>query len=238
MITPLTLALAAAFANVLGAGAIVARRQWRAAVLDALLAFSAGFLIAVVLADLAPEAFARSGARAGVVMLAGFLLVHLSQHVFVQHFHFGEETHDVRASVSASALVGLLLHTFVDGVAIATAFAVSAPLGELVFGAIFLHKVPEGFAIASLYLASGHTRRQAFFAAATLGAATVLGVLATNASSLLATDGLALSAGVTLYVGASNLIPEFQAKGKWRNHIAFFGGALLAVASRTLITGG
>jgi FMN phosphatase YigB (HAD superfamily) len=46
-----------------------------------------------------------------------------------------------------------------------------------------------------------------------LGLATVLGVLLTEYVEPLARHGLALSAGVTLYVAASNLIPEVQ-KGR------------------------
>nr|MBA3344308.1 hypothetical protein [Gemmatimonadales bacterium] len=39
-------------------------------------------------------------------------------------------------------------------------------------------------------------------------------------------QGLALSAGVTLYVAASNLVPEFQAKRGWLTALAFLGGAV------------
>jgi ZIP family zinc transporter/zinc and cadmium transporter len=55
--------------------------------------------------------------------------------------------------------------------------------------------------------------------------ATVAGVLATNGVRFLAAHGLALSAGVTIYVAASNLVPEFQGKPGWRLPLAFFGGA-------------
>jgi hypothetical protein len=59
-----------------------------------------------------------------------------------------------------------------------------------------------------------------------LGAATILGVLLTEQVGALARHGLALSAGVTLYVAASNLVPEFQAKRGWLTALAFFGGAV------------
>ena len=41
---------------------------------------------------------------------------------------------------------------------------------------------------------------------------------------VLRVNGLALSAGVTLYVGMSNLVPEFRARGGWRLPVAFVGG--------------
>ena len=52
-----------------------------------------------------------------------------------------------------------MLHTFVDGVAIATSFAVNARMGFLVLAAIVLHKLPEGLAIGSLFVATGRSVR-------------------------------------------------------------------------------
>jgi len=213
-----------------GAAAVTARPRWSPRKLEFLLAFSAGFMIVVALAGLVPEAISHGGPQAAGIILAGFLLVHLTQHALVGHFHFGEETHHVSRAVSVSALAGLLLHTFVDGVAIASAFHVSDELGVLVFGAIVLHKVPEGLAISSLWIASGRTRRAALGAAAALGVATMLGVVFTDVVDPLADWGLALAAGVTLYVGASNLIPEFQGKTGWGHNVVFFVGCIIAYA--------
>ncbi len=228
-------AVLAAAGNLVGAVAITARPRWAPRTLELFLAFSAGFLVAVALTGLLPEALAHSGPRGALVVLAGFLAVHLTQHALVGHFHFGEETHHVSRAVSASALAGLLLHTFVDGVAIASAFAVSDELGALVFGAIFLHKIPEGLAIASLWIAAGRSRQAATLAATALGVATLAGVVLTDLSELLRHWGLALSAGVTLYVGASNLIPEFQGKSGWGHNAAFFAGCAIAIALAALM---
>ncbi len=62
-------------------------------------------------------------------------------------------------------------------------------------------------------------------------AATVIGALVTIGSSRLQQHGLAVSAGVTLYVAGSNLIPEFQAKRGWAPPLAFFGGVLAFLGS-------
>lgn len=229
-------AVAAALANVAGAAALTWRKRWGVRALEGMIALSAGFLIAASLTDLFPEAIERGGHTAALVALAGYLLVHLTQHTLATHFHFGEETHEVTEATSHTALAGLLLHTLVDGVAIASAFGVSESLGLLVFVAILLHKFPEGLAISSLYLAAGAPRRRALQAAIALGVATILGVLLTGALGVLQTHGLALSAGVTLYVGASNLVPEFQSKEGWRLPAAFFLGCGMYLAAR-VVTG-
>jgi zinc and cadmium transporter len=225
----------AAFANVAGAAAVTSRSRWTVPALEKMVALSAGFMVSVALLDLAPQAIVQHGAGAGPLILIGFLLVHLTQHTFVPHFHFGEEVHEVTSAVSVSALAGLLLHTFVDGVAITSGFEVRAALGFLVFVAILLHKFPEGLAISSIFLAAGSSRQRALLAGASLGLATILGGLTTDFVAPLGKYGLALAAGVSLYVGASNLVPEFQAKRDWKLQGSFFAGCALYFLARNLI---
>jgi ZIP family zinc transporter/zinc and cadmium transporter len=235
-LTPLWFALAAAAGNLIGAMAVIRALRRELRLIDACLAFGAGFMLAVALLGVLPEVM-KAGVGGAVYVLAGYLAVHLAQHVFTPHFHFGEETHRLSRAAGVSALIGLTLHTFFDGVAIASGFLVSGRLGILLFLAVVLHKLPEGVTIASVMLAGGRSRRDAVAAAAVLGLATVLGVVLTEQVSPLARHGLALSAGVTLYVGASNLVPEFQAKRGWRLPLAFFAGCGLYVAARAVVKG-
>lgn len=232
--SPLGFALAAALGNVVGALAVVRHLRRGLRLIDACLAFGAGFMLAVTLLGVMPEVVGASSAAVLYVLL-GYLAVHLAQHVFTAHFHFGEETHHLTASAGLSALLGLTLHTFFDGVAIASGFLVSDRLGVLLFLAVLLHKLPEGVTIASVIVAGGQSRAQAVGGAAVLGGATILGVLLTEQVAPLAQHGLALSAGVTLYVAASNLVPEFQAKPGWRLPVAFFSGCAVYVLARQML---
>ncbi len=225
----------AASANLMGAWAVTRSARLGLRVIELLFAYAAGFMIALALVGVVPEALARDPVAAAPIILIGYLLVHLTQHTVTPHFHFGQETHHVSHAASVSGIVGLLLHTFFDGVAIASGFLVSPRLGLLFFFAIFLHKLPEGVTVSSLVLAAGETPRRAVLAAAALGAATILGVLLTERTTVLVQHGLALSAGVTLYVGASNLVPEFQGKHGWRLPLAFFAGAGSFVGAEALL---
>lgn len=235
MIRPdLLYGVAAAAANIIGAVAVTSRTSWSVRALDAMLSFAAGFMISVSLVDLLPDAIVVAGHVAPAVALAAYVLVHLTQHTLGRHFHFGEETHKVSEVVSVSALVGLLMHTFVDGVAVASSVSVSTGLGALVFVAVLLHKFPEGLAISSLFLAAGASRRKALLAAASLGVTTILGVLLTHQWAWLQKYGLAVSAGVTLYVGASNLVPEFQDRPGMRIPLSFVGGCGLYFIARSI----
>jgi zinc and cadmium transporter len=228
-------ALIAAAGNVLGALAVTRRAALELKVIEHLLGFGAGFMLSVAIIELLPEAFARSGSMAPALVLGGYLAVHLTQHTVTPHFHFGEETHAITPIAGTSALVGLLLHTFFDGVAIASAVLVRPELGFMVFIAIFLHKLPEGVTISSVMMAGGGTRGRAIGAAALLGLATLVGVVLTDHVTFLVQHGLALAAGVTIYVAASNLVPELQGKRGWTLPAAFFAGAAAFYVTKLLL---
>ena len=125
---------------------------------------------------------------------------------------------------SYSVLLGLVVHTFFDGIAIASGFLISNVLGWVIFIAVFLHKIPEGFTVGSVMLASGRSRRFAFISSAILGGSTLLGVLAMRAFAPMLQIGLPLSAGVTLYVAASDLIPEVNKEPGIRMALLVFVG--------------
>src|SRR5262249_25532526 len=155
------------------------------------------------------------------------------------HFHFGEETHHehhTRTSTTMSAIVGLAVHSFFDGVTIGSGFLIDSALGFLLFAAIVLHKAPEGFAIASVVLAAHGTRAQAVGAACLVGAASIVGGLAMAALPHLVGWALALSAGVTLYVAASDLVPEVNKEGGTRVALAVFAGVVLYALTEALLT--
>jgi len=155
-------------------------------------------------------------------------------HTLSQHVHFGEETHveEVRAGHTAEvALAGLMLHALFDGVMVGAGFLVSVYLGGVLLAAVVLHKLPEGFTAASLMLARGRTRRSAFAAACALGAATLAGSLCTAFLAGQAAVVLPFSAGLTLYVAASDLVPEVnQERDLGVAVTVFLGAAALAVA--------
>jgi zinc and cadmium transporter len=234
--TPLLFVVAAALGNVVGALAVVRHLRRGLSLIDACLAFGAGFMLAVTVLGVLPEVFDGT-TLAPLCVLLGYFAVHLAQHVFTPHFHFGEETHHVSSSAGQSALLGLTLHTFFDGVAIASGFIVSDRLGFLLFLAVLLHKLPEGVTIASVMVAGGHSRGRAVGGAVVIGLATILGFLLTEQVKPLAQYGLALSAGVTLYVAASNLVPEFQGKRGWLSALAFFGGGVGFFVTERLLQG-
>ena len=120
-------------------------------------AIGAGFLLCVAFLRMLPEAVALEPLAALPLVAGGYFLTHLFEHALVPHFHFGEEVHAefVHRTSSRAAILGLGLHSFFDGVSIAAGYAVSPVLGWMAFIAIALHKLPEGFTIASIVRAAG-----------------------------------------------------------------------------------
>src|SRR5215467_8351046 len=212
--SPITLSillgLTAAAANGFG-GAVIVQKNWERRYLRYFVALGSGFMLATALLEMVPVSMKRAQAQAPLLIVGGYFLVHLFEHTVSPHFHFGEETHHeefVPDHKGYSVLFGLAIHTFFDGIAIASGFLVSPYLGWVIFLAVFLHKVPEGFTAASIMLASGRSKSVAWAASAFLGAATLAGVLTMAVFRQDVAAGLPLSAGVTLYVAASDLIPE------------------------------
>jgi zinc and cadmium transporter len=231
----LILGLTAAGANVAG-GALVARKHWEAQYLKYFMALGAGFMLATSVTEMVPASIELNGENAAFLVLIGYLLIHLFEHAVTPHFHFGEETHTDEFADhhrDTSVLLGLLIHTFFDGIAIASGFLVSNYLGWIIFIAVFLHKLPEGFTIASVMLASGRTRLRALLGSVMLGAATFAGVLAMSVTAHSVRFGLPISAGVTIYVAASDIIPEVNREpGVKMPLLVFVGVAALFVMEK------
>src|SRR3982751_1106778 len=221
-----------------------------------LVALGAGFMLAAIFIEIVPETFsiwtegqtgemaAQAVLGAMALLLGGYLLIQLVEHTIAPHFHFGPETHPesvIRPSAAYTAIGGLLIHTFFDGVSIAAAFLVNSKVGLLVFIAILLHKVPEGFTVASIMLASGRSARKARIASLAIGAATIAGVicvalLRTRINSAVA-SAPPFFGGVTLYVAASDLIPEVnhtEEKNPLVSVVVFGGVALFYLLHRVI----
>jgi ZIP family zinc transporter/zinc and cadmium transporter len=112
---------------------------------------------------------------------------------------------------------------------------VSNLLGWLIFFAIFLHKAPEGFTMASVMLASGRSRAMALYSAVALAVATLAGVLVIELAPDWLPYGLPISAGVAIYVAATDLVPEVNREPGMRMALVFFAGVAGFLLLRTLL---
>ncbi|HTY85701.1 MAG TPA: ZIP family metal transporter [Silvibacterium sp.] len=235
MLLSLAFGFVASIADIIG-GLILVRRNWETRYLRYFVALGAGFMLAVAFLEMVPESVHAAPRLGPILVLAGYCAIHLLEHTITPHFHFGEETHHEYFSsrVGYSVLIGLAAHALFDGVAIGSGFVLSTWLGVLIFLAILLHKVPEGFTVASVMLAAGRSRRTAVISASVLAAATMLGVLIINLLPSWIRVGLPLSAGVAIYVAATDLVPEVNREPGIKMALVFFVGVLMFLILRLL----
>ena len=247
--------LAAATANILG-GLLLFPAKFRAEyrwLLRYVLALGAGFMLAVTFLEVLPRTIhlwqASSPANESLyvpmlLLLGGYVVTQFFEHMIAPHFHTGQEPHAesvIQPRSAYAGIGGLMIHTFLDGVAIAAATHLDPKVGFLVFLAVFLHKFPEGLTIASMVLAAGKGLGQVLAATSIVGTATFLGVLlfhfAGTGAGFSAAYVLPVASGITLYVAASDLIPEVNHHGG-RNpmvSISVFAGVLIFFALRSLV---
>lgn len=219
------------------------RKQWDKKYLDFFVALGAGYILAVALLDMIPEAYETSSSVM-IWVIAGFLIIHLFEHVFTPHFHFGEETHRhlVSRVVSVSAMIGLMVHNFFSGVAIGSGMLIDIHIGVTIFIGTVLHKVPEGFTIASIMYVSHSKRIVSIWATVLLALSSIVGTIIIYMLDLysngIGNEGyvksvaLAMSAGTFIHVATTDLIPRVnELQNKWMPVIVFLGVGLFWIST-------
>ena len=89
--------------------------------------------------------------------------------------------------------------------------------------------------MASVMLASGRSRSAALYSAAALAGATLAGVLVIELIPGWLPYGLPISAGVALYVAATDLVPEVNREPGIRMALVFFAGVGAFLLLRALL---
>jgi zinc transporter ZupT len=155
----LVFGIVAALANVLGGLILfpVGVQKIYKKSLKYVLALGAGFMLAVSFVDVLPEVvelwlkkdgfgFERKFDFPMILLLGGYLLTQFFEHTVAPHFHLGEEVqadHLISTRSAYTAIGGLLIHTFFDGVSISAAAQVDYKVGILVLSLSFSTSFPK-----------------------------------------------------------------------------------------------
>lgn len=210
-------ALGAVVATFLG-GLLALRARKR---MHLVLGLSAGLLLGLVAFDLIPEVFKLSSLEIGhvpavmVLFVFGFLALHILERYSGAHEPHDskysdthEHTHNATGVIAASAMV---IHVFLDGLAIGLAFQVSSSLGWIVAIAVLAHAFTDGLNTVSMLISAGKWQKQAIMLLIADGVArstgAILGAKVVVGDNVLGLY-LALFAGFLIYLATSHILPE------------------------------
>ncbi|MGD8699167.1 MAG: ZIP family metal transporter [Gemmatimonadales bacterium] len=249
---PASLATALAFAALTAAGmlagvwAIRRFEPWAIRHTAELIVFAAGLLVSGALLHLIPGSVELVGSGQALAWtLASFLVFYLLEAHFIPHVHARGESpiedhqhaHSHDSHVGAMVISGLGIHSVADGLAVGASLSAGALLGSVAVLLVVVHKLPVGMAAMSALYHSGVPGRRASLITAALAFVTPAVVVVSYFTFKNVSEGflgvlLALAGGSFLYIGAADLLPEGQAKGRPANTFMFFLGALIMIVIR------
>ncbi len=185
--------------------------------------FAAGALLAAAFFDLLPEAIEALAEGAAFRWLLGGLVLFFVLEHFLQWFHHHHEHDNGSRPTAPLIIVGDSLHNFIDGLAIGAAFLISVPTGIVTTLAVAAHEIPQEVGDFGLLLKAGYSRAQVLKINVLSALMTVVGALLVfwlgTEHSVPLGELLAITAGMFIYIAASDLIPDIHknAKGKLSN---------------------
>jgi zinc and cadmium transporter len=236
-ILAITLTFAASFT-----GFALARKTLPQKLLQILIWVGAGAMTSISLTHILPEA-AEASEYAGIAFFVGFCAIFLLDYLHCTHPHaWHEEAHDHTESShthehkrSLLGFSGLYLHTAFDGVAIVSAFTLSAITGWIVTLAVIVHQIPVSLALAGIAQSSRFTRREVqslfgYFGLSIVVGAAIIGFIPLGWLEPLI---LALSGWSLLYIGASDLLPELRSHSQAGVRVigSFLVGGLIPIVT-------
>ena len=236
----LLLAIAAFFSTLIG-GAVILRFKEK---IHYFFAFAAGSLIAVSFLDILPESLnlARDiGLPSRIIFLTvviSFFVYSLLERFFLTHAE-DEDPHGSHGHIMGPIGAGsLVLHSFLDGIAIGAAFQVNTAVGLVVALAVLSHDFTDGMNTVALMLKNKHNIKRAKLFLLFDALAPVLGLLTTSLISI-PTNVLAIMlaafVGEFIYIGAATLLPETRHHDAKKVLIAMAIGILLITILTSLI---
>ncbi|MCX6727843.1 MAG: ZIP family metal transporter [Candidatus Saccharibacteria bacterium] len=164
---------------------------------------------------------------AALVGILFFFLLEGWLHWFHHHSHEPFESKKAHTGssepVTALAVIGNLLHNFIDGAAIAAAFLISPSAGVITTVAVALHEIPREIADSGYLLQRGMDRIKII---GVHGAAVIVTAIGTvifyqsaRSSSQILAWLIGSTAGFFIYVAASDIIPSINQHRDKKTHL-------------------
>jgi len=177
--------------------------------------FAAGTMIVTALLGLLPEAIHAIGLTSLGIFTIAFLSIFVLEKLFLRvHHHAHSEDGHSQKSVRSSVpivLVGDTIHNFIDGIALAVAYAINPSLGLITALSTFLHEVPHEIGDFSILLKAGFSKGKVLLINVLSALVTLLGVILVSyisPSETVIGSLLAMTAGIFFYLGVVDFLPH------------------------------
>lgn len=177
--------------------------------------FAAGALLAAAFFDLLPESLHLTAEGAATRWaLSGIIIFFLLEH-FLHWFHHHHEHQDKSMRATAPLIIiGDTVHNFLDGIAIGAAFLISIPTGIVAAIAVAAHEIPQEVGDFGLLLKHGLSKSKVIRINVASALMSTFGALLTfwfgSEASLAVGELLAITAGMFIYIAASDLLPSLH----------------------------
>mgnify|MGYP001055859025 CR=1 FL=1 len=223
---------AACAVTTLGIFVISRHEKWSRERSAYFVSFAAGVLITVTFLHIVPESI-HMNSRAPVFILVGFLgLYFLNRflNVYLCHEHDCPEY-----TVGLIPMLGIGLHSLIDGAIYSITFNVSIFTGVLAAAGMVFHEFPEGVITFVMLERGGFSaRKSALYAFVAAAVSTPLGAVITYPFVHRIGDEalgglLAVAGGALVYVGATHLLPEVEEQSGAYTIVTLAAGVLVGV---------
>ncbi len=221
-------AIGAMLVNSFGIWAFYKKREWAEKTKDYCMCFAAGILISSPLILSLPQALQKNS-YAGFAALAGFMFMYFSNKI-IKYI-----TKQKVLAFGITAIEGIAIHSFMDGVTYTVTFSMGKVIGLLTGVGLVIHEFAEGVITFSVLLKSGINKKKAGIYAFLVAALTtpigafIVYPLVQNISDDILGLALGFVSGVLIYVSASHLLPETSEYEKKHSTFAFIAGVAFTI---------
>lgn len=201
---------------ILSGSSIFAFKRINPGLLKLLLSFSGAYLFGITVMHLIPEVYSSGSQTIGIYIFIGFfiqiILEFFSEGIEHGHIHIHKSQN---AAFPYGVMIGLCLHSFLEGMPLVQKFSDATVRRSLLFG-IIMHHIPVAIALMTMFIKSGLTKKSAlsylvlFAIMAPLGAFTGDFINQDGINAIFFDKIMAVVIGIFLHISTTILFESYE----------------------------
>lgn len=202
-----------------------------------MLCFAAGVMLAISFMELIPESRNLSSTIVSIfgLIVGAFFMYGLDR--LLPHLHPSLCNQEQGCNLHRSSIyliVGIFMHNFPEGMAIASGGVANINTSIIIALAIAIHNIPEGICTSASYFHSSGNRTSAFLLSSSTALPILIGfflarIIFEKISPQIVGFLIAATAGLMIYITVDELIPNSCAGNNHSTIFSFMAGVILVV---------